>query len=158
MERLSVQSKTTPALFVSAKPNEIQGREGIRTIWPNLLDDRSNLANTFKKTLVQALCKGDIPRLFPPLWRWIFIITLSSSSCRWGTPSAGCLGYLCSQCSKWKIISWCICFCCYKKIIAMIFNTLKCWYSFCLVKFSPAIFRYFTYHFEAVCGSKGRDI
>lgn len=54
MERLSVQSKTTPALFVSAKPNEIQGREGIRTIWPNLLDDRSNLANTFKKTLVQV--------------------------------------------------------------------------------------------------------
>lgn len=82
------------------KQNAIQDREGIRTIWPNLLDDCSNLANTFKKTLVQALCKGDVPRLFQLLWRRIFIIILSSSSCRWGTPSAGCLGYLCSQCSK----------------------------------------------------------
>lgn len=36
------------------KQNEIQDREGIRTIWPNLLDDCSNLANTFKKTLVQV--------------------------------------------------------------------------------------------------------
>lgn len=93
MERLWSHTKTIPPLFLSGcqKLIEIHGIKGV-SVWPILLDDRSNVANNFKKTLAQALFKGEHSMIFNTqwwdtrlvqlLWRPVFIIILCSSSCR----------------------------------------------------------------------------
>lgn len=94
MERLWSHKKTIPPLFLSGcqKLIEIHGMKGV-SVWPILLDDRSNVANNFKKTLAQALFKGEHSMIFYTQWwdtrlvqlSWkpvVIIIILCSSSCR----------------------------------------------------------------------------
>lgn len=69
MERLWSHTKTIPPLFLSGcqKLIEIHGMKGV-SVWPILLDDRSNVANNFKKTLAQALFKGEHSMIFNTQW------------------------------------------------------------------------------------------
>ncbi|KAG5232611.1 TMV resistance protein [Salix suchowensis] len=61
LERLKIQSNKIPSLYVSGckKLIEIEGMEVMRKRWVIVSEDRRNLSNDLKKSLVQALCKGD---------------------------------------------------------------------------------------------------
>lgn len=61
LERLTIHSKRIPSLYVSGCNNliEIKGMEGMGKRWVIVSEDRSNLSNNLKQSLVQALCKGE---------------------------------------------------------------------------------------------------
>ncbi|KAJ6974589.1 disease resistance protein RPV1-like [Populus alba x Populus x berolinensis] len=61
LERLTIHSKRIPSLYVSGCNNliEIEGMEGMGKRWVIVSEDRSNLSNNLKQSLVQALCKGE---------------------------------------------------------------------------------------------------
>uniref|UniRef100_A0A6N2LX49 Uncharacterized protein n=1 Tax=Salix viminalis TaxID=40686 RepID=A0A6N2LX49_SALVM len=60
LERLKIQSNKIPSLYVrGCKQIEIEGMEGMGKSWVVVSEDRGNLANNLKQSLVQALCKGD---------------------------------------------------------------------------------------------------
>ena len=57
LERLAIHSKRIPSLYVSGCNNliEIEGMEGIGKRWVIISEDRSNLSNNLKHSLVQVL-------------------------------------------------------------------------------------------------------